>query len=56
MGEVASPGRRGTKKRRATGVRRRALKDAMPDVQSPEDLKQADPLEEVTAESDEEDD
>ena len=55
MGEVGKEGTGRPWRRKARPSRKNALKDALPDVQPPGEIK-ASPDEEVVAENDEEDD
>jgi hypothetical protein len=56
MGEVGMEGKRGSRKRKVKASRKNAIADALPDVQPPGGLKETSLEDDVTAESDEEDD
>jgi len=56
MGTVGTTGGQKTTRRRVKASRRNALRDALPDVQPPDALKQIDEIGEVAAETDEDDD
>ncbi len=56
MGQVGTAGGRKAGRRKLKVSRRSALADALPDVQPPGAIKEADLPEEIPAESDEEDD